>query len=170
MKKEQLLQELEERLKGIPPEDREKLIELYEDLIDVAQENRKNQPLETATLEDEFRIPMEYENGSYRNLGRVILASVSLFLFNSIFVLGPAIAIVSMYLSLWIVSLCFVISPLLVIGESFIYGFQSWELFLSIALCGVGLALGGGMIPVGRALYRVTKKYVNWNIHLIKGE
>ncbi|MFT4413985.1 hypothetical protein ACLM5H_09005 [Fredinandcohnia humi] len=171
MEKEQLLKELEEKLKGIPREDREKLIELYEDLIDVAKENRQDHKelVDVATLEDDFVIP-EIEIHTYRNTGRMILASVSLLLFNLIFVLGPAIAVGSVYLSFWIVSLCFVLSPIMVVTQVLAGGFTSMEFFLSIMLCGIGLAVGVGNHYFGKGLYKALMNYVKWNIQLVKGE
>jgi uncharacterized membrane protein len=165
MKNEEKLYELQERLKGLPAEDREKLIELYEDLMEVAAENRKANPTLPVTLAE--HIPTE--KNSY-NMGRILLASVSLFFFNLIFVLGPAIAIFAVYLSLWIVSASFVISPIFVVTQVFIGGFSTFELFLSLILCGIGIALGVGMVKAGKGLNQVFWKYVNWNMTLIKGE
>lgn len=170
MKKEDMMLELNERLKGLPDEDRERLLELYDDLIDVAKENRKAQINGAVSLEDAYPLPITMENDSYRQLGRMLLASISLFFFNLIFILGPVIAIFGVYLSLWVVSVCFVLSPLLVVTQVFIGGFTNLELFLSIFLCGIGIALGAGMAAAGKALYIILRKYVNWNIHLIKGE
>lgn len=170
MKKEEMLHELEERLKGLPAADREKLIELYEDLIEVAKENRKAQTDLSVPLKDAYPLPIAVETDSYRNLGRILLASISLFFFNLIFMLGPVIAIFAVCLSLWVVSVCFVLSPLFVITQVFIGGFTIFELFLSMVLCGIGIALGAGMASAGKGLYKIFSKYVNWNIKLIKGE
>ncbi|RFB12064.1 DUF1700 domain-containing protein [Bacillus sp. HNG] len=172
MNKDQMLQELEERLKGLPADDRQKLIELYEDLIDVAKENRNvnSSFMEPVALEDNSEVPHLVEKKSYRNSGRMILALVSLILFNSIFVLGPAIAVISIYFSLWIMSFCFVVSPLLVVTQVFVGGFTSLEFFISILLCGIGILLGVGMIKAGKGLYKIFSMYVNWNLGLIKGE
>lgn len=170
MKNEEMLQELEERLKGLPPDDREKLIELYQDLIEVAAENRKADTHLPGTLTDHYPLQIEMKNDSYPNLGRVILASISLFFFNLIFVLGPVITVFAVYLSLWIVSVSFVLSPLFVVTQVLIGGFTIMELFLSLILCGVGIALGAGMVKAGKGLYKIFSTYVNWNIKLVKGE
>ncbi|MEH7384359.1 DUF1700 domain-containing protein [Bacillus sp. JJ1521] len=172
MNNDKMLQDLEERLKGLPADDREKLIELYEDLIDVAKENRNpnSSLMESVALEDTSEVPHLVEKQSYRNSGRMILALISLILFNSIFVLGPAIAVISTYVSLWIVSFCFVVSPLLVVTQVFTGGFTGLEFFISILLCGIGLALGVGMVKAGKGLYKIFAMYVNWNLRLIKGE
>lgn len=168
MKNEEKLHELHERLKGLPAEDREKLIELYEDLMEVAAENRKANPNLPVKFEDNYSLPIE--NDSYPNIGRMILASISLFFFNLIFVLGPAITIFAVYLSLWIVSASFVLSPIFVVTQVLIGGFSTFELFVSLILCGIGIALGAGMLKAGKGLYRIFSTYVNWNMKLIKGE
>lgn len=168
MKNEEMLQELNERLKGLPADDREKLMELYEDLIEVAAENRKANKNLPVTLDDNYPLPME--NDSYRNLGRILLASISLFFFNLIFVLGPVIAVFAIYLSLWVVSVSFVVSPLFVVTQVFIGGFTTFEAFVSLILCGIGIVLGAGMFKAGKGLYRIFSTYVNWNMKLIKGE
>ncbi|MEH7224233.1 DUF1700 domain-containing protein [Bacillus sp. JJ1566] len=172
MNKDQMLQDLEERLKGLPADDREKLLELYEDLIEVAKENRNTNSsfVESVGLEANPAVPHLVEKQTYQNSGRMILALVSLILFNSIFVLGPAIAVISIYFSLLIVSFCFVISPLLVVTQVFVGGFTSLEFFISILLCGIGIMLGVGMVKAGKGLYKIFVMYVNWNIGLIKGE
>ncbi|MCM3767601.1 DUF1700 domain-containing protein [Neobacillus niacini] len=170
MKNEEMLQELEERLKGLPTDDREKLIELYQDLIEVATENRKANTHLPGTLAEHYPLPIDSENESYPHIGRVILASISLFFFNLIFVLGPVITIFAVYLSLWIVSASFVLSPLFVVTQVVIGGFTTMELFLSLILCGIGIALGAGMVKAGKGLYKIFSTYVNWNIKLIKGE
>ncbi|WP_284035818.1 DUF1700 domain-containing protein [Neobacillus sp. 114] len=170
MKNEDMLHELQERLKGLSAEDRQKLIELYEDLMVVAKENRKGDTNLSVTFADDYPPPISIENDSYRNIGRIILASISLFFFNFIFVLGPLIAIFAVYLSFWIVSACFVVSPLFVFTQVFIGGFTTFELFLSIILCGIGLAIGAGLFQAGKRLFLILSKYVNWNMKLIKGE
>ncbi|MCH1627537.1 HAAS domain-containing protein [Ferdinandcohnia quinoae] len=175
MEKEKLLQELEERLKGLPPEDRDKLIELYKDLIDVAEENRKNGNKSTLDIpsypfDENFHIPINEEKKTYRNNGRMILATISLLLFNTIFVLGPAVAIAGIYFSMCLVSFSFVLSPFLA-ALKFIFGsFDSIEFFLTVILAGIGLMIGVGSVKVGKWLYRISMIYWNWNIKLIKGE
>ncbi|WP_462409899.1 DUF1700 domain-containing protein [Neobacillus sp. Marseille-QA0830] len=170
MNKEEMLQELDERLKGLPLEDRVKLVELYKDLMEVANENRLADPKLSATLEDTYPLPSDTEKDPYRNMGRIILASLSLFFFNLIFVLGPVLAIFGVYLSLCIVAICFVLSPLFVLTQVFMGGFTNFELFLSLIVCGVGVALGAGMAIAGKGFYKLLSKYVNWNSRLIKGE
>jgi uncharacterized membrane protein len=170
MKNDELLQELEDRLKGLPTEDREKLLDLYKDLIEVASENRKVSTNSPGGLADNYPLPINTETDSYRNLGRIILASISLFFFNLIFMLGPVIAIFSVYLSLWVVSASFVVSPLFVVTQVWIGGFTTFELFLSLILCGIGIALGAGMVKAGKWLYKTFSRYVNWNMKLIKGD
>lgn len=136
--------------------------------MEVAKENPKANINISAALEDNSPPPIGIENDSYHNIGRILLASISLFFFNLIFVLGPVITIFSIYLSLWVVSASFMLSPLFVVTQVFIGGFTSFELFLSLIVCGIGMALGAGMVKVGKVLYKNFNKYANRNIKLIK--
>lgn len=175
MEKEKLLQELEERLKGIPPEDRDKLIDLYKDLIAVAEKNRKEGKESSVSLpsypfDENFHIPINEKEKTTPHYGRMVLATVSLALFNMIFVLAPFVAIVGIYFSMWIVSFSFVLSPFISILKMAFGSFEIVEFFLTLILCGLGLMIGVGSMYVGKWLYRISLIYFNWNIKLIKGE
>lgn len=173
MDKEKMLQGLEGMLKGLPPEEQRKIIELYEDLIQAAKDNGKDETeiIKKVMVDRDF-LEEGDKKGKKDNLSRLIFAGISLFLFNCIFVVGPVAAIAGVYLSLVVTSICLVLAPIAILVTPFFIDFETLQLqlFVSLTLCCIGILLGIAMYYAGKVLYRVLIKYCKWNIKLIKGE
>lgn len=181
MSKADFFLQLQERLRGLPYEERQNIIQVYEDLFRQAEQNGKS---EREIIESLGFVPVPVSPPSFggytppmparRGSGfRSILAAIALVLFNLIFVLAPAIGIAATLFSLSIASVLFAFSAIWIIlgtGIPESFSFLLVEICSALVLTGSGILLGGGLYVVNRGFIRLMKRYVRLNLKLIKGE
>lgn len=181
MSKAEFFRQLDERLKGLPRQEQERIVRVYEDLFQQAEVNGKSerQIVEAlgcssssspwsnyATASDRFK--QTAESGI-----RVLVASLALALFNLMFILGPAVAVIAVLFTLSLCSLLLVLSPIWIFAGTGVPDKLTvllLELFASLAGTGLGLLLSIGMWFADKAFFRLAKAYVRMNLRLIKGE
>lgn len=88
------------------------------------------------------------------------------------FLLGPFIGIVVTVVSLWFSAFIFVLSPLFVLFKAIFFteSFIWFDLFVSIALSGIGILFLVGLYYVTLLLKKWTVQYLKFNIAIVKGE
>jgi len=74
-------------------------------------------------------------------------------------------------LSAWAIGLCFLLSPILVLGEAIVHwsGFFLFNLFMSVAFCGIGYFIMLGMLVVTKLAIKGFVRYLKYNVSLVKG-
>lgn len=180
MSKADFFLQLRARLRGVPPEEQENILGVYEDLFRQAEAGGKSE-------EDIIRslgfipVPMEplppVRNTRPPSSGRGGLRSVSaafaLLLFNLIFVLAPFITIAALLFGFSLVAVLFSFSLVwVVIGTGIPPTFQTLllEIFTTMTLSGIGILLGAAMWKLNIAFWAVVKRYLALNLRLIRGD
>jgi uncharacterized membrane protein len=174
MSKEEMMQEIEERLRHLPEAEKQRLRASYAQLFQQAAERGMSEDEITEWL----RRPAKMEQGSPTDsvvtpFLRSIIAFISLSLFNIIFILGPFIAISSVLLSLWLVSFVLVVCPVGFLIQVY-WSAQPLDLplFLSAGavLTGTGLLLGVAMYYLSKWYGLGVYHYTRLNLRWIRGE
>lgn len=118
-------------------------------------------------------------HSSFRNMGRAILATIGLGLFNIIVVLIPAVILLVMLIILLLIGLAHAVAGfiLAILSIAEITGIHDTaEILLpSAGICiGIGLGALGILIIIAdgycaRWIYRLAIRYLKWNISVIQG-
>lgn len=182
MTKEGFLQTLERSLQKLKEHERKEILYDFEEHFAAGLAEGKTEAEIAKELGDpkliakeilvDYRIAQAETDRSVKHMIQAILATVSLSFFNLIFVLGPALAMVAVYISLCGIALVLVLSP---IGwlVSFLFGFGGGNaiqsFFGSILMSGVGLILSVGLYYFGKFLYELSLKYIKFNLRIVKG-
>ncbi|KZD28478.1 hypothetical protein B4083_5109 [Bacillus cereus] len=117
------------------------------------------------------RIEQVKHNPTFSNVARAIVAIIGLIFLNFVIVLAPLLALGSLILSLWAVSVVCILSPSLLLTEiAFTQTFILFNVFVTIILFGIGLLLGIGAYYCTIWFTKLFVKYANWNLKMIKGE
>jgi uncharacterized membrane protein len=181
MNKEQFLHYLEKNLIRLPQEEREDIIRDFEEHFHMGTEEGKSEEQISETLGSPKQIAKEMvattqlekveSAATAGNIFRAMWAVIGLSFFNLVIVLGPFIGLFGFLFGGWITGLSFIVSPLLVLVNTVIYPgvFQWFELFLSIALAGIGILIAVGMLYLTRGLTKLFVRYLKYNANLVKG-
>ncbi|WP_117168350.1 DUF1700 domain-containing protein [Paraliobacillus sediminis] len=113
--------------------------------------------------------PSSYERKS--NPFRSFFLLILLVIFNLIVVVGPAIGLFAVWISVWAVSISFTLAPgfwmFSFINQSVID--VTAEFFVVLTLTSIGVLIGLAMIPISKVSYRIVRGYLKWNVRLIGG-
>ncbi|GGE80900.1 HAAS signaling domain-containing protein [Priestia taiwanensis] len=185
MNKEQFLARLEQRLGELPNRERQDILYDYQEHFQAGLEEGKTEQEVIVALGSPESIAREQLllygiEGSHTTSSQVhpqrsglqkTLLTIGLIFLNLIFVLAPFVAAFAIYLSLWIISVAFIISPFLaLIGEIISEDpFMWFEFFAGVALSGIGIFLFHGMKKISPACGRLVSRYVKANKAIIKG-
>jgi uncharacterized membrane protein len=188
MDKKQFLNELKGNIKGISKEDKEEIIRDYEEHFAIGKKKGRKEadiakglgnPRQLAKqARMELLVSKAEEEKSAGNILRLIFATLSLSLFNLIFVVGIFFGLFAVVVSLFAVGFAIALSGLALVIFAF---FPAIELFYIPAFNHVAVFFGGiaimslgglftiGAYYVGKGFYIITVKYVKLNIRIIKG-
>jgi len=183
MTKDQFLNELKRLLHGIPEQERTDILNDYKEHFQMGVENGKTEEEIAASLgapktlakelAADFHISKAKENQSVSNILRATIATLSLGMFNLIFVLGPFLGLVGVMIGLYAVTLTLIVSPLFIFIEyniPFSLNSMVHELFLVMTFGGLGVLMGIGMIYVTKGVYYILLKYLQFNLKIIRGK
>ena len=182
MTKEQFLEELKRQLKKLPNQELEEVLRDYDEYFMIAQSEGKQDQEVIQSLGSPKQIAKELlatyyieemqKTASVQNISRAIWAGLGLGFLNLIFILGPFIGVVATVVSLWFSAIVFVLTPLLVLilVAINIQIFTWFNLFASIALCGIGILLNIGLYYITALLKKWTIQYLKLNVSIVKGE
>ena len=181
MTKEEFLNKLNEALRGLSLNERRDILQDYEEHFVIGLEEGKTEAEIAERLGSPSSIGKELlasyhidrveQSVTAGNILRAIWAVIGLGFFNLVIVLGPFIGLVGVICGLWVASLGFTVSPLLVIFDFLVHPgtFELFSLFVSIGLCGLGILLGAGMYFVTKVLNKGFIRYLKFNVSLVKG-
>jgi uncharacterized membrane protein len=181
MSKNKFLQQLNESLKPLSLKEREDILQDYEEHFSIGLQEGKTEEEIVTSLGSPNHIAKELLAGYHveqatarataQNVLRATWAVIGLAFFNLVIVLGPAIALAGFILSAWAIGLCFLASPILVLGEAIVHpsGFFLFNFFMSLAFCGLGYFILIGMLFVTRLAIKGFVRYLKYNVSLVKG-
>ncbi|SCY31392.1 HAAS signaling domain-containing protein [Alkaliphilus peptidifermentans] len=191
MNREEFLKKLSEGLNKLPDKEKKDIIYDYEEHFDIALQEGKNQEEVSVSLGDPNVIAREFsvsyiinraeENRSTGNIFRAVFATVSLGFFNLIFVLGPFIGLIGVLIGLFAASAALTISGVLLLVAILLYPILPWfvsvphimisqpigGVFLSIGIFSLGLLFLIGVSYLAIGTYKITIKYLKFNIRII---
>ncbi|WP_075980064.1 DUF1700 domain-containing protein [Bacillus massilinigeriensis] len=182
MVKNEFISKLESLLSRVPEDDRREMLYDYEEHFEIGLANGKSEKDLIAELGDpyviardllaDYRVEKAEKDRTVSNIFHAIIASISLSFFNLVFVLGPVIGLLGVYIGLCATALALTLSPLVVIFSSVMgFSYESFTVnfFVSITLFSLGALLSIGMIYVGKFFYQIILRYIKFNIRVIKG-
>ncbi|MFC0525576.1 hypothetical protein ACFFGV_18490 [Pontibacillus salicampi] len=176
------LAHLERHLHGLPDEEKEEVLSDYREHFELGMlEGRHEEDIakELGHPRDiakevfvEHHVEAAETNKSFKSLTHVLLSTTSLSLLNLIIVLGPAVAVFSIYISLWAVAISLYIGALGIFFVMDTSGMEPFflELFSSFMLLGLAIMLTVTVIKLGSILYHLFIRYAKWNINMVKGD
>ncbi|WP_338450169.1 DUF1700 domain-containing protein [Niallia oryzisoli] len=181
MTKNEFLAELKASLKKIPSDERQDILQDFQEHFDIGLEEGKTEEEISASLGSpqqiakelvaNYRVEMVEDKVTTGNIFRAVWAVIGLGFFNLIIVLGPFVALAGIIIAGWIIGITFVAAPLLVLINVAVYPqiFEFFDLFFSIALAGLGLFIAIGMFFATRSLTNGFVRYLKYNVRLVKG-
>jgi uncharacterized membrane protein len=200
MNRETFLTQLKRSLSGLPEAEKREILYDYEEHFRIGMENGKSEEQIAGALGNprvlgkSYRIdallgpeaePAEGEAAAGRTRSkagrilRAVFASVSLGVFNALFVVGPFAGAVAVLVSLWAAAASLALSGVailvgLVLAPFFpqIAGLAAVEvLFAILAAAGIGalgVLAGVGMLKLTRWFWLGIEKYVRFNLRIIR--
>ena len=181
MNKKQFITELDTSLKKLSPEERQDILQDFEEHFAIGLGEGKTEEQISISLGSPKQIGKEMlasfhlekveATTTTGNLIRAVWAVIGLGFFNLVIVLGPFIALIAILCGGWITGIGFIASPLLILLETVIHPgtFDTFELFLSITLSGLGLFIVIGMYFATHLLTNGFLRYLKFNTKLVKG-
>lgn len=184
MNKTEFLQELERFLQKLSYDERQDVLQDFEEHFAIGLEKGETEQHIAASLGSPEQIAKDLlinynldektplQKQPEQDTARVILLTVLLVMFNLIIVLGPFMAIVGTILSGWMTGIAFVMTPFLYLFKVMFLPNETYlfELFLAIGLTGLGILIGIAMFYITRFTIQLTIRYVKFNIRIAKGE
>ena len=190
MNQEEYLSRLGAGLKGrIPDPERDEILADYREHFRMGIMDDRTEESIALALGDPEDLAREWcavslvrtaeTHSSFRNMGRAILATIGLGLFNIIVVLIPAVILLVMLIILFLIGLAHAAGGFILAILSFaeITGIHdTTEILLpSAGICiGIGVCALGLLIIIAdgycaRWIYRLAIRYLKWNISVIRG-
>ncbi|MDF2936439.1 MAG: hypothetical protein K0Q90_1812 [Paenibacillaceae bacterium] len=180
MSKADFFLQLRARLRGLPPEEQENILGVYEDLFRQAEVGGKSEEEIIRSLGfipvpvDQSPQPHIHRSYSAGKSGlRSFSAACALLLFNLIFALAPFLTIALLLFSFSLVAVLFAFSLFwVVIGTGIPPTLEILllEIFTTMTLSGLGILLGAAMWKLNIAFWSVVKRYVALNLRLVRGD
>lgn len=193
MTKKQFMQTLGRYLGGVSEEDKQEILGDYEEHFRIGAEEGKSEETIAASLGDPGllgrTIKVEYyadraeDSGKIGNATRAVFASLSLGLFNLIFVVGPYAGLIGVLAGLWATAVALAVSgfatvlasifePLVRLFVPYVYEGAFWMHIAAFFIGTFLLSLGGlaciGMIYLSKWFFALTARYIRFNAKIIK--
>lgn len=179
MNKEQFLKQLNASLTRLSLEEREDILQDYEEYFEIGMEEGKSEQEISKSLGNPKQISKElmatYHLGqveqttSASNVMRAVWAVIGLGFFNLVIVLGPFIALIGVVIAGWVSAIAFILAPLGALFNLVLGNFQLFDLFFALGLCGIGIFIAMGMFVATSALTKGFIRYLKFNASLVKG-
>ncbi|CAM4106992.1 HAAS signaling domain-containing protein [Lederbergia lenta] len=181
MNKYQFVKQLDSSLKKLPAGERLDIVQDFEEHFAIGMEEGKSEEEIANSLGSPRQIAKEIV-ASYHlekvettattgNIFRAVWAVIGLGFFNLLIVLAPFMTLAAFIIAGWTAGIGFIVSPLLVLIDVVIAPeiFESFNLFFSLLLAGLGLFIAIGMYFATRALIQGFVRYLKFNVKLVKG-
>jgi uncharacterized membrane protein len=181
MNKELFLSRLDGALRRLAPNERNDILSDYEEHFSIGLSEGKTEEEISKSLGSPIQIAKEIladyhlekveATSSSSDFLRATWAVIGLGVLNFIIILGPLVGLIGMLASGWIVGASFLLSPLMVAVGSLLDAqfFEPFSIFISIALCGIGLFILIGMYWATKGLIHLFIKYLKFNVSIVKG-
>lgn len=181
MNKKEFLSDLDGYLRRLPTDERKDILQDYEEYFSFGLEEEKSEEEIATSLGSPAQIAKEIladyhlekltASATTGNIFRAIWAVIGLGFFNLVIVLAPAIALAAFIFSGWVMGISLTASPLLVIGDAMLHpsAFKLYNLFMSLAFCGIGYFIVIGMLFVTKLAINGFVRYLKYNVALVKG-
>lgn len=187
MNKSEFIRTLKESLGNVDEVEKNDILYDYEEHFRIGIENGKTEEDIAAGLGDPRIIAKSYnanstvekavENSSGKNVFKALLAAVTLSFFNLVIVLGPFIALVGVLIGLYAASISMALAGLFSIFAIIFMPFIPFNMTVginpiaAIFLC-IGVACLGTLFFIGncyltKVFYKLTAKYLKWNMQVI---
>lgn len=181
MNEKQFMTELEHSLIKVPKQEREDMLNDYEEHFSIGMEEEgKTEEEVSRALGSPQKIAKEMlaayhlekaeSNTTIGNVFRAVWAGIGLGFFNLIIVLGPFIGLLGIVFAGWIVGITFIASPFLAFIDVILTEILNWfSIFVSLIMCGVGIFISVGMLAFTRVIRQWVVRYLKFNTSLVKG-
>ncbi|MDN4527265.1 HAAS signaling domain-containing protein [Fictibacillus fluitans] len=182
MVQSKFMSQLKAQLQDLPKAEQQDILYDYEEHFRSGLEEGKTEEEIAASLgqpqaiarevKEEFRGKEAKPKPSADSVGKAILVAVALGFFNLIFILGPFFAVVGVLISLFAASFALLLFPFaLLFSWNQLSGSADWLIgvFAILASLGAGVLIGVGSIFITRWFYRLTMRYLQFNVKMIKG-
>lgn len=181
MNEKQFLSRLNDAIKNLSADERQDIINDYEEHFAVGKEEGKAEEEIADALGSPEKIAKETlamyhvtqveSKTTTGNMLRAVWAGIGLGFLNLIIVLGPFIALVGAVAAGWIMAVSLTFSPLLVPVNVVIFpGTFEWvDLFFAFTASGIGIFIAIGMYYLTKGLTRLFVRYLKFNTSLVKG-
>lgn len=179
MSKADFFVQLRNRLWGLPYEEQQNIMKVYEDLFLQLEASGKSE-LEIIQSLGYMPVPMQSPPPGVpprmepaKSGLRKAFAFIALSLFNLIFATAPILTVAALLFSLWLMGVVFTFSPLwILLGTGIPDTLQvlMFEICVSLVLSGLGVLLVMGMWKSNKYFYALFKKYIALNMRLIRGD
>ncbi|CAM3979441.1 DUF1700 domain-containing protein [Paenibacillus alkaliterrae] len=118
-----------------------------------------------------YRVDQAETNNSFGKLSRAVFATVSLGLFNIIFILGPYLALAAILLALWATAVAIGVAGIGIVFESLWNGTFSMAQALAVGLISssITILLIVGLKSLTTSFYKMTLKYLKFNTRILRG-
>ncbi|MBD1373444.1 DUF1700 domain-containing protein [Hazenella sp. IB182357] len=181
MNKDQFLQKLDTLIKVLPPDERQDILQDYKEYFLLGTEAGKTEEQIASSLGSpnqiakdllaSYHVDQAANKATSRNIMRALWSVIGLSFLNFFIILGPVIVLFGIVFSGWLLSFVLCITPLLALINlvSDLAPFQTFDLFISFILCGLGLFMIIAMVYTTRKLFSLLIRYLRFNISFIKG-
>ncbi|WHX62707.1 DUF1700 domain-containing protein [Peribacillus frigoritolerans] len=179
MNKEQFIKQLNASLTRLSLEEREDILQDYEEYFEIGMEEGKSEQEISKSLGNPRQISKELmasfhlgqveQTTSAGNVMRAVWAVIGLGFFNLVIVLGPFIALIGVVIAGWVSAIAFILAPLGALFNLVLGNFQLFDLFFALGLCGIGIFIAMGMFVATSALTKGFIRYLKFNASLVKG-
>ena len=187
MNKKEYIQKLKQYLKNLPEEERKDALYDYEEHFRIGvKKGRKESELSKSLgnpkeiakqIKADYLLKKAESKKSVKNIIKAVLATVGLGFLNLIFILGPFLGLVGILAALYATSIAIVVAGLATLIISIIaplapyvnLGLSPMGIsFLSISAIAFGMLFFTINIQLTRLFYKLTTKYLRFNINIIK--
>ena len=174
------LKVLETNLSTLPEGERKDILSDYQEYFDVGKSEGKSEEEIAKKLGNPKQIAKELKTmyhldqletePSTSNFMRAVIGTISLSFFNLVFVLGPFLALVGVFIAFYAAAAVLTLAPFLqLIDLLLIREFEWFPFFASLAFSGLGILLLIGLLHATRAFFHLFMKYLQWNFRIVKG-
>jgi len=181
MTKLEFFLQLNRYLVKLPSDERQEILQDYEEYFAFGIQDGKTEEQIISALGSPKQISKELL-ASYHieratsttttgDILRATWAVIGLGFFNVIIVLAPFSVLLGLTVAGWLAGISFVLAPLFFFFNIIIDFdmFNLFELFVSIALCGLGFFIIIGMFTATKSINNGFIKYLKFNMRLVKG-
>jgi uncharacterized membrane protein len=186
--KKEFFKELKSRLKNLSKEDREEILEDYEEHFNIGLKKGRTEaklikslgsPKAIAKQESaNLLIKKAEEKASFSNVTRAILAIIGLGFFNLVFVSGIFFGLIGVLIGVYAITISFVVTGIFLIFAPLIPAFTNLlafgitslaTIFAGIGCLCIGLLMLMGSYYTSKGFFSLVIKYLKLNIKIIRG-